>query len=101
MEVPLRVLGPAAPEPQQDLLSSATESCGCKGVGVSKVSGFFVHNQQEVRYSEKCTRQIREEAVSEPLCADQEVRAQALLPLLRQAVDDELLALARLLAGAD
>ena len=36
-----------------------------------------------------------------PLTADQEARAQALLPLLRRAVDDELLALARLLAGAD
>lgn len=39
--------------------------------------------------------------MSESLPADQEVRAQALLPLLRQAVDEELLALARLLAGTD
>jgi hypothetical protein len=36
-----------------------------------------------------------------PLTADQEARAQALLPLLRRAVDEELLALARLLAGTD
>jgi hypothetical protein len=39
--------------------------------------------------------------MSEPLCADQEVTAQELLPLLRQAVEDELLALARLFAGTD
>jgi hypothetical protein len=39
--------------------------------------------------------------VPAPLPADQEARAQELLPLLRRAVDDELLALARLLAGAD
>lgn len=36
-----------------------------------------------------------------PLTAEQEARAQELLPLLRHAVDEELLALARLLAGAD
>jgi hypothetical protein len=70
-------------------------------VGVSKVSRFFVHNQPECRDPEKCTPEVCEEAMSQPLPADQEARAQELLPLLRQAVDEELLALARLLAGTD
>jgi hypothetical protein len=70
-------------------------------VGVAKVSRFFVHSQPEVHYREKCTPEVCEEAMSEPLPADPEVRAQELLPLLRQAVDEELLALARLLAGTD
>lgn len=39
--------------------------------------------------------------MSAPPTADQEARAQELLPLLRNAVDEELLALARLLAGTD
>jgi hypothetical protein len=74
-----------------------TESC----VGVSKVGGIFVHKHEEVCLGEKSTFALREDDMSEPLPAVQDVAAQQFADELTQAVQGELLEMARLLEGVD
>ena len=70
-------------------------------MGVSKVGGIFVHNQDRTFFLEKSTSVIREDVMLEARSIDQEVAEQALVAELTQLAQEELREMVATLAQAD